>query len=285
MSNGALFTGILIDTTHLNRNVEYDPSTHDISFGPSVRVKELAEKLLEINRFYPHGHCPTVAAGGFHLGAGQGVAMRGWGPTYRDWLTKLEIVVADGRTVIASAKENSDLFWAARGGGPAFFGIITKFWGKTIPRTKWWGQHTIFELGNNYKSLTRWFIEQSKETPRKGTELNAAIFFPQKADASSFPDKPPAEATLKFVVTNIAIADTESEAKGMLAAYEDIPAELKSSVLESSWKEVTLERMWEEQELLWSGDNSEHWRFQSLCTDKSVDLDKVSPLVLQGSAI
>lgn len=283
MSNGGIFTGILIDTTHLNRSVQYDSGTHDITFGPSVRVQELAEKLREIDRFYPHGHCPTVAAGGFHLGAGQGVGMRGWGPTYRGWLTQLEIVVADGRIVTASAKENSDLFWAARGGGPAFFGVITKFWGKTIPRTKWWGQHITFELGNNYKPLMRWFIEQSQETPRKGTELNAAILFPEKADAASLPDKPPAETSLKFLVTNIALADTKSEAKGMLAAYEEIPTELRSSVLESSWAEVTLEKMWEEQNLLWNSDNSEHWRFQSLCTDKSVDMNKVSPVRSPGT--
>ncbi|KAM0668534.1 hypothetical protein ACQRIU_002096 [Beauveria bassiana] len=275
LTNGAIFTGILIDTTHLNRSVQYDLETHGITFGPSLRVQELAEKLREVNRFYPHGHCPTVAAAGFHLGAGQGVGMRGWGPTYRDWVTQLEIVVADGRIVIASAEENADLFWAARGGGPAFFGVITKFWGKTIPRTKWWGQHLIFELGSNYKPLVKWFIEQSKETPRTGTELNAAILFPEKAKAQSLPDKPPAESSLKFLVTNIAIADTESKAKEMLAAYEEIPTELKSSVLESSWKEVTLEKMWEEQNMLWNSESSEHWRFQSLCTDSSVDLDKL----------
>lgn len=282
LSNGALFTGILIDTTHLNRNVQYDSGTHDISFGPSVRVQELAEKLREVNRFYPHGHCPSVAAGGFHLGGGQGIGMRGWGPTYRDWLTQLEIVVADGRIVIASAKENSDLFWAARGGGPAFFGVITKYWGRTIPGTRWWGQHTAFDLGNNYKSLMRWFIEQSKETPRMGTELNAGICFAEKAAAKSLPDKPPAKARLTFIISNIALADTESEAKGMLAAYEEIPTELRSSVLESSWKELTLEDMWAEQDMLWHSDNSEHWRFQSLCTDRSVDLNKVGPLDLQG---
>ncbi|KAB8215556.1 oxidoreductase [Aspergillus novoparasiticus] len=275
LSNGALFTGILIDTTHLNRNVEYDSGTHDITFGPSVRVQEIAEKLREINRFYPHGHCPTVAAGGFHLGGGQGVGMRGTGPTYRDWLTQLEIVVADGRVVIASEKENSDLFWAARGCGPAFFGVITKFWGKTTPRTKWWGQHTAFDLGNNYKPLMKWFIEQSKKTPKKVTELNAGVFYPEKAAAKSLPDKPPAEAKLTFIITNIALTDTESEAKGMLAAYEDIPTELRSSVLESSFKELALEDMWAEQDMLWSSDNSEHWRFQSLCTDESVDLNKL----------
>lgn len=100
--------------------------------------------------------------------------------------------------------------------------------------------------------------------------------YPEKAEAHQLPDKPPAEATLKFAVTNIALADTQDEARKMLAAYEDIPDELRSSVVEAKWNEVTLEAMWEEQELLWRSDSSENWRFQSMSTDSSVDLDKVS---------
>ena len=123
----------------------------------------------------------------------------------------------------------------------------------------------------------RWFIEQSKKTPRMVTELNTGVLFAEKAAAKSLPDKPPAEARLKFTISNIALADTESEAKGMLAAYEDIPTELRSSVLESSWSELSLEDMWAEQDMLWHSDNSEHWRFQSLCTEKSMDLNKVGP--------
>jgi FAD/FMN-containing dehydrogenase len=46
-----------------------------------------------------------------------------------DRVAKVEMVLADtpdGRTVTASANENPDLFWAARGGGGGNFGFVTK---------------------------------------------------------------------------------------------------------------------------------------------------------------
>ncbi|KAM5370245.1 hypothetical protein ACJZ2D_008648 [Fusarium nematophilum] len=118
MTNAPIRAGVLIDTTYLNRRIDYDPATHEISFGPSVRVKELAEFLAQKDRFYPHGQCPSVTAVGFQVGAGQGVGI--------------------GKVVTASRSENADLFWAARWSGPPFFGVISKFWGRSIRRKKWW---------------------------------------------------------------------------------------------------------------------------------------------------
>lgn len=46
--------GILIDTVNLNRGVEYNSKTHEISFGPSVRVEEVEESCRAVNRFFPH---------------------------------------------------------------------------------------------------------------------------------------------------------------------------------------------------------------------------------------
>ncbi|KAL7757149.1 hypothetical protein ACKLNR_011676 [Fusarium oxysporum f. sp. zingiberi] len=105
--------GILIDTVNLNRQIYYDPITQEVSFGPSCHVEELAARLKEVNRFFPHGSAPTVGSGGFLLAGGQGWFVRGWGATNQTWITKIEIVVPDGRTVIASRTENRDLFWAA----------------------------------------------------------------------------------------------------------------------------------------------------------------------------
>ena len=42
------------------------------------------------------------------------------------------MVLADGRFVSASAKENADLFWAVRGGG-GNFGVVTSFLFKAQP--------------------------------------------------------------------------------------------------------------------------------------------------------
>lgn len=55
--------------------------------------------MLERGRFFPHGHSPTVAAGGFLLAGGQGFFMRGWGATCQEWIVKLEVVTAGGEVV------------------------------------------------------------------------------------------------------------------------------------------------------------------------------------------
>jgi FAD/FMN-containing dehydrogenase len=39
----------------------------------------------------------------------------------------VDAVTADGALVRASATQHADLFWAARGAGPGFFGVVTRF--------------------------------------------------------------------------------------------------------------------------------------------------------------
>ncbi|KAL6364507.1 hypothetical protein LRP88_01909 [Fusarium phalaenopsidis] len=274
--NGHLNHGILIDTSRLNRRVEYDPLTQEINFGPAVRNDELGAALEKANRFYPHGHCPTVAVSGYHLGGGQGLAMRGFGPTCRDWLTKLEVVVPDGRVVIASPTENVDLFWAARGGGPAFPGVISKFWGRTAPSTKLWEQSITFDLGKNFKPLMKWFLAQAAKTPRLGTEINCGIAYDSKERATELPDQPPADARLLFIVMNNAIADTEPEAKSLLRAYEAIPDDLRSCVIDiKNTHQISINDLFTFQNYMWTADSGEKWQMHGLCFDESVDLDRL----------
>ena len=41
-----------------------------------------------------------------------------------DSVLAFEVVTADGEFVTADAKQNSDLFWALRGGGGATWGVV-----------------------------------------------------------------------------------------------------------------------------------------------------------------
>ena len=78
------------------------------------------------NLYFPGGRCPGVGVAGLTLGGGLGFNDRKWGLTC-DRLAETRVVLADGSLVRASATENSDLFWACRGGAGGNFGVNTGF--------------------------------------------------------------------------------------------------------------------------------------------------------------
>jgi len=89
----------------------------------------------DVNKFLTHfmhgsktivgGAIDSVGVTGWMQGGGHGDLTRSHGLGV-DNVLSVRIVVADGRAVTASAEENSDLFWALRGGGGGSWGVITQ---------------------------------------------------------------------------------------------------------------------------------------------------------------
>ncbi len=107
------------------RGLSIDAAGGVASAGAGLTAGEYTAAAHEHGLATPFGDTGSVGLGGLTLGGGIGYLVRKHGMTV-DNLLSIDVVTADGRTLIASADEEPDLFWAMRGGG-GNFGVATRF--------------------------------------------------------------------------------------------------------------------------------------------------------------
>jgi FAD/FMN-containing dehydrogenase len=136
---------LLIDLGRM-RDMSLDAATGIATAAPAVQGGvELAPYLEARGRMFTGGHCESVGIGGFLLQGGQGWNSRAWGWGCENVLG-VDVVTADGELVHADAEHNADLYWAVRGCGPGFFGVVTRFSLRTFPLTQMWHDTRVFGL-------------------------------------------------------------------------------------------------------------------------------------------
>ena len=114
--------GVVIDLSAMKR-VEVDAGKRLARAEAGALVRDLDEATQHFGLATTSGGCPTVGIAGLTLGGGEGRLMEKYG-TACDNLLSAQLVTVDGRSLEASQKSNSDLFWAIRGGG-GNFGVVT----------------------------------------------------------------------------------------------------------------------------------------------------------------
>ncbi len=155
--------GVVIDLSKL-RGVRVDPRAKTARAEGGATWGDFNAATHAFGLATTGGIISTTGIAGLTLGGGIGYLTRGLGLSL-DNLISADVVTADGKMVIASERDNPDLFWALRGGG-GNFGVCTSLEYKLHPvQNVYWGPmfYEIKETAN----VLRFFRDYIKTAPEQ----------------------------------------------------------------------------------------------------------------------
>jgi FAD/FMN-containing dehydrogenase len=120
--SGTCDTGIVLDLAGM-AEVFVDPDARTIRAGGGCTWAQFDAAAAKHHLATPGGLVSSTGVAGLTLGGGIGWLARRYGYSC-DNLVEIELVTAEGKSVVAKHDENPDLFWAVRGGG-GNFGVVT----------------------------------------------------------------------------------------------------------------------------------------------------------------
>lgn len=172
--------GLVIDLGRINY-VHTDPKNRTVLAGGGALWGDVDHAAHAFGLAVPAGIISTTGVGGLTLGGGIGHLTRQCGLTV-DNLLSVDMVLADGRFVTASAKENPDLFWAVRGGG-GNFGVVTAFLFKAHPIHTSYAGPMLWSL-EDAAEILRWYRDFIGKAPNA---LNGFFAFLTVPPGAPFP--------------------------------------------------------------------------------------------------
>ena len=178
---GTVEDGVVLDLGAMN-GVRVDPVARTARVEGGALLGDLHHATEPFGLVLPSGIISTTGVGGITLGGGMGHLTRQLGLTI-DSLLEADVVLADGRFVTASESENSDLFWALRGGG-GNFGVVTSFLFQLHPVKSIYAGPMLWPL-ERAADVFRWYREFIVTAPET---LNGFFAFLTVPPAEPFPE-------------------------------------------------------------------------------------------------
>ena len=160
--------GLVIDLSGI-KFIRVDTSNNTVRVGGGNLWGEVDHATHPFGLAVPAGIISSTGVGGLTLGGGVGHLSRKYGLTI-DNLLEADMVLADGSFVTVNANQNSDLFWAIRGGG-GNFGIVTSFKFQAHQVKTVFGGPTLWPIEKT-QEIMKWYHNFIHNAP---DELNGFI--------------------------------------------------------------------------------------------------------------
>lgn len=167
--------GLVIDLAGL-KSVEVDTSNNTVKVGGGNLWQEVDQATHPFGLAVPAGIISTTGVGGLTLGGGVGYLSRKYGLTI-DNLLEADMVLADGSFVTVNKDQNTDLFWAIRGGG-GNFGIVTSFKFQAHPVTTVIGGPTLWPIEKT-EEIMAWYHNFVTHAPDDLNGFIATMVIPE----------------------------------------------------------------------------------------------------------
>lgn len=179
---GTCDDGLVIDLSPM-RGIRVDPQARTVRAEGGCLWGDVDHATHAFGLATPSGFISTTGVGGLTLGGGIGHLTRRLGLTI-DNLRAVDMVLADGRLVSASADQYPDLFWAIRGGG-GNFGVVTSFLFQLHPVSTVYAGPMLWHMDQAGEVL-RWYRDFILNAPE---EIGGWFLFLNVPPGPPFPEE------------------------------------------------------------------------------------------------
>jgi FAD/FMN-containing dehydrogenase len=203
---------VLIHLANL-QEVIVDKAARIAALQPGVRAMPFDALLEREGLAFPIPHSATVGLAGFLLGGGMGWNAESWNYFACFNLRSIEAVLPSGESVTADSTRHPDLFWAARGGGPYFPAVVTRFHVNVFPRPGAIRENTWVYSIDAAPAVIAWL---EKVHPLQDPKVELTVIF-----ATSDPADTGGKAEKQCIVSLVCFGDTAAESKHLYEVLAD----------------------------------------------------------------
>ena len=221
---GRLEDAVLLRTSAMTE-LHVDPERRTARVGAGVRWGHVVDRAGGVHLAARHTSSPGVGVVGSSLGGGLSWYSRHAG-LQCSALTAVELVLADGTFVRATDTSDSDLLWAARGGGGGF-GVVTALEFDLLPVPRTYAGMLAWDWRHAHRVLRAWG-EWADDAPETVTSVARLL---------QAPDAPWVPAEIRgrslVIIDAVAVGDPGRAARALgplralrpeLDTFADVPA-------------------------------------------------------------